>query len=146
MRLRRGMVVSAHAAASEAGAAVLRNGGNAFDAAVATGLVLGVAEPAFSGIGGGGLALLHTRSGEDIALDYRETAPLAASDKMFEDVRKEEDATSNSIGPLAVATPGMVSGYSWMLESFGKMKFKDVAGYATRAAKVGVSSPRLSDT
>jgi gamma-glutamyltranspeptidase/glutathione hydrolase len=140
------MVVSAHAAASEAGAAVLRKGGNAFDAAVATGLVLGVAEPAFSGIGGGGLALLHTRSGEEIALDYRETAPFAASEKMFEDVRKEEEATSNSIGPLAVATPGMISGYSWMLESFGKMKFKDVAGYAARAAKVGVSSPRLSDT
>jgi gamma-glutamyltranspeptidase / glutathione hydrolase len=146
MRLRRGMVVSAHGAASEAGAVVLRKGGNAFDAAVATGLVLGVAEPAFSGIGGGGLAVLLTRSGENVALDYRETAPLAASEKMFENVSKEEEATSNSIGPLAVATPGMISGYAWMLQSFGKMKFKDVASYAARAAKAGVSSPRLSDT
>src|SRR5712692_7045259 len=140
------MVVSAHPAASEAGAAILRKGGNAFDAAVATGLVLGVAEPAFSGIGGGGLAVLHTRSGEDVALDYRETAPLAATEKMFDDVRKNHQSTRNSIGPLAVATPGMMSGYAWMLDSFGKMRFRDVAEYAVMAAKTGVSSPRLSDT
>ncbi len=148
MKLARGMVASAHSLASEAGALVLRKGGNAVDAAVATGLMLGVAEPAFSGIGGGGFALIHLASGENIALDYRETAPLASSAGMFAMMEKKGSRLlgMNSVGPLAVATPGTISGYAWMLEAYGKMKFRDVATYAVEAAKSGTSRPRLSET
>jgi len=108
------VVVSAHRLASEAGAKVLRRGGNAFDAAIATSLMLGVVEPAFSGVGGGGFALLHTASGEDLALDYRETAPLKATASMF-----AEGSDTNRVGPLAVATPGLLAGHSKILELYG---------------------------
>ncbi len=147
MKLVRGMVVSAHSLASEAGAQVLRKGGNAVDAAVATGLMLGVAEPAFSGIGGGGFALIYLASGENVALDYRETAPLAASPRMFAEMEKSgRSKRMNRVGPSAVASPGMISGYTRMLETYGKMKFRDVATYAIEAAKSGTSRPRLSET
>lgn len=146
MKFARGMVVSAHSLASEAGAQVLRKGGNAIDAAVATGLMLGVAEPAFSGIGGGGFALIHLASGENVAMDYRETAPHAASEGMFETMEDEGDLGMNSVGSLAVGTPGMISGYASMLESYGRMKFRDVATSAVEAAKAGVSGRRLSET
>ncbi len=135
----RGMVVSAHRLASEAGAAVLRRGGNAFDAAVATSLMLGVVEPAFSGIGGGGFAIFHTSSGEDHALDYREVAPLESSASMFAD-----GSDTNRVGPLAVATPGLLAGHSRILEEYGTMKFRDVASPAIKAAKSGIPVDRLS--
>ena len=106
--------MSAHRLASEAGVDVLRRGGNAFDAAVATSLMLGVVEPAFSGIGGGGFALLHTSFGEDLALDYRETAPLKATTSMF-----SGGSDTNRIGPLAVGTPGLLAGHSKILEMYG---------------------------
>jgi gamma-glutamyltranspeptidase/glutathione hydrolase len=140
MKLRNALVASAHTLASKAGASVLRKGGNAIDAAVATSLMLGVVEPAFSGIGGGGFALIHLASGETTALDYRETAPAKSTADMFQ--RAAADA--NSVGPLAVATPGLLAGHALLLEQFGTMKFKEVALPAINAAKSGVSSPSLS--
>ncbi len=139
MKLAHGIVVSAHRLASEAGATVLRKGGNAFDAAVATSLMLGVAEPAFSGIGGGGFALLHSHSGENLALDYREVAPLGSSASMF-----VGGSESNSVGPLAVATPGLLAGQARILEEFGTMKFRDLADPAIKAARSGVGRESLS--
>jgi len=133
------MVVSAHGLASEAGANVLRKGGNAFDAAVATSLMLGVVEPAFSGIGGGGFALLHTSSGEDTALDYRETAPIKSNASMF-----DGGSDSNRIGPMAVATPGLLAGHSEMLERYGTMKFGELARPAIETAKSGFSTYSVS--
>lgn len=129
MKIRNGMVVSAHRRASEVGAAVLRKGGNAFDAAVATSLMLGVVEPAFSGIGGGGFALMHTAAGEDLALDYREVAPLDALSTMF-----SEGSDSNRVGALAVATPGLLAGHAKLLEEHGTMEFADLARPAIDAA------------
>jgi gamma-glutamyltranspeptidase/glutathione hydrolase len=124
------MVVSAHPLASRAGAAVLRKGGNAVDAAVATSLMLGVVEPAFSGIGGGGFALLRMNTGECVALDYRETAPLESSPAMFAD-----GTDRNMIGPLAIATPGVLAGHAKLLEDFGTMNFTDLVAPAVRMAK-----------
>ncbi|MDV3278663.1 MAG: gamma-glutamyltransferase [Nitrososphaerales archaeon] len=139
-RLHNAVVTSAHPLASEAGASILRMGGNAVDAAVATSLMLGVVEPAFSGIGGGGFALIHLASGETTALDYRETAPAKSSADMFQRIA----ADANSVGPLAVATPGTLSGHALLLEQFGTMKFRDVARPAIVAAKSGVSVSSLS--
>jgi gamma-glutamyltranspeptidase / glutathione hydrolase len=138
LRPSRGMVVSAHPIASRAGAAVLRKGGNAVDAAVATSLMLGVVEPAFSGIGGGGFAMIYMSNGERVGLDYRETAPAMATAAMF-----EEDSEKNRIGPLAVATPGLLAGHARMLEEYGTMKFEDLARPATETARSG-PGPSLS--
>ena len=118
---------------------MLRKGGNAFDAAVATSLMLGVVEPAFSGIGGGGLALLHRYSGEDVALDYRETAPEESTPTMF-----DEGSDMNRVGPLSIATPGLLAGHSRILEGFGTMEFEEVARPAVEAAKFGVPGVSLS--
>lgn len=139
MTISNGMVVSAHLLASEAGARVLRKGGNAFDAAVATSLMLGVVEPAFSGIGGGGFALVHTASGEDVALDYRETAPLDSTPSMF-----SEGSDSNRVGPLAIATPGLLAGHARILEEYGTMKFSDLVHPAVEAAKGGFTAKSVS--
>jgi len=139
LRPARGMVVAAHPIAAKAGAAVLRKGGNAVDAAVATSLMLGVVEPAFSGIGGGGFALLFKSNGESLALDYRETAPLGSSASMFAD-----HSDKNRVGPLAIATPGVLAGHARLLEEHGTMKFADLARSAVNAADSGVRSESLS--
>jgi gamma-glutamyltranspeptidase/glutathione hydrolase len=139
MRIANGMVVSAHGLASEAGAQILRKGGNAFDAAVTTSLMLGVVEPAFSGIGGGGFALLHKASGEDVALDYREVAPLRSTPSMF-----SADSDTNRIGPLAVATPGLLSGHVRILAKYGTMKFRDLVRPAIEAANIGFTAKSVS--
>src|SRR6516162_2035663 len=81
-----GMVATAEEHATRAGVETLAAGGNAVDAAVTAAFVLGVTEPYHSGIGGGGFVLIHLASGQDVALDARETAPAAASRDMF--VRK----------------------------------------------------------
>lgn len=132
-------MVSAHTLASEAGASVLRKGGNAVDAAVATSLMLGVVEPAFSGIGGGGFALLRMNDGRSLALDYRETAPLASTPGMFSD-----GSDKNRIGPLAIATPGLLAGHLKLLEDYGTMNFADLAAPAIEVAKSGIKSVTLS--
>jgi gamma-glutamyltranspeptidase/glutathione hydrolase len=139
MRIPHGMVVSAHRLASEAGVRVLRRGGNAFDAAVATSLMLGVVEPAFSGIGGGGFALLHTSSGEDVALDYRETAPRRSTASMYSD-----GSDANRVGPLAVATPGLLAGEARTLEMYGTMKLRDLAEGAIETARAGFDARSVS--
>jgi len=80
-----GAVVSAHPLASSAGVSVLKQGGNAFDAAIATQLALAVVYPAAGNIGGGGFMVAHTAKGKNIALDYREKAPAAATRDMYLD-------------------------------------------------------------
>ena len=104
--------------------------------------MLGAVEPAFSGIGGGGFALVHLSSGETTALDYRETAPGHSSADMF--VRNPPDA--NSVGALAIATPGALAGHARLLDEFGTMRFAQVAQYAIDAAKTGVPANSSSRT
>ena len=133
----RAMVVSESALASEAGLAILKRGGNAIDAATATALAVGVTNPASCGIGGGGFMLVYiAKEGKFYALDYRETAPHAASaDMYYRDGRPNEELAK--VGPLAVAVPGEVAGVDAALRRFGSMKFQQVAAPAIKLARDG---------
>lgn len=135
---RKGVVSSSSPPASSIGISVLKKGGNAVDAAVAVSLMLGVVEPAFSGIGGGGFALVHLASGETVAVDYRESAPLASHPDMFRVLPNGEVYDDlNCIGPLAIATPGAVAGLCYLLETYGTMKLKDVSENVIARARSG---------
>ena len=111
-----GAVASGHPLASEAGAAVLRHGGNAIDAAVATAFTLAVVEPQSSGLGGGGFALVYLAHERKVrVLDFREVAPAAATPQMYvQDGKVREDLARD--GPLSVAIPGAVRGYVELLK------------------------------
>jgi gamma-glutamyltranspeptidase / glutathione hydrolase len=134
-----GLVVSANCLASEAGAKVLKNGGNAVDAAITTAHVLGVSAPAFSGIGGGGFALVwRAREEKAVFIDFREKAPLAAKEDMFKftpsgKVLRQE----NAIGYKSVAVPGTISGHALMLENYGTLRLSETLHQAERTAKYG---------
>ena len=141
-KFKSGIVVAAHPLAAKAGVRVLRKSGNAVDAAVATALSLGSVAPAFSGIGGGGFALIWmAREGKSVFVDYRERAPHAAKEDMFQigssgKVTRDE----NSQGYRAVAVPGTLAGHSFMLERYGKLSLKETLepaiGYARRGTQV----------
>lgn len=106
----KGAVVSAHPLASEVGLQVLRQGGNAFDAAVATQLALAVVYPGAGNLGGGGFLLGYTSEGKTIALDYREKAPAAAHRDMYLDSNGNAQPNKSQYGHLAAGVPGTVSG------------------------------------
>jgi gamma-glutamyltranspeptidase/glutathione hydrolase len=131
------MVVSESALASAAGLAILKQGGNAIDAATATALAVGVTNPASCGIGGGGFMLIYVaKEGKFYALDYRETAPHAASaDMYYRDGKPNEELAK--VGPLAVAVPGEIAGIDAALKRFGTMKFQQVAAPAIKLARDG---------
>ena len=134
-----GLVVSANSLASRAGAKILKRGGNAVDAAITTAHVLGVAAPAFSGVGGGGFALIwFAREKRATFVDFREKAPFAAREDMYEltwsgKVRREE----NAVGYKAVAVPGAISGHALMLEKYGTLRLRDTLDEATKIARRG---------
>ena len=107
---KRAMVVSVHQEASHGGAEIMRQGGNAVDAAVATGFALAVVHPAAGNIGGGGFMLLRLASGETHFLDYREKAPKAASRDMYLDAQGDVIPGASLVGYKAVAVPGSVAG------------------------------------
>lgn len=136
-----GLVTSAHGLGSEAGVEILRKGGNAVDAAVATGLALSVVYPFAGNTGGGGFMLIHTADGRDVAIDYRETAPAAATRDMYLDkegnVRKDEG--SSTIGWRASGVPGSVAGFALALEKYGsgRVSWADVCEPARRLAAEG---------
>jgi gamma-glutamyltranspeptidase/glutathione hydrolase len=135
---RNGLVASAHPLASEAGVKVMKAGGNAVDAAVATSLVLGVVAPAFSGMGGGGFLMIHPKDGETLYIDYRETAPHRAKADMFQlDGDGNPKDFANSMGYRSVGVPGTVAGLSYALENYGNLKFGDVASQAISFARKG---------
>lgn len=133
----RGMVAAEHRLASEAGLRILQQGGNAVDAAVATALAVGVVNPTSCGLGGGGFMLLFDRrSGQVAALDYRETAPAAATRDMF--IRDgRADPELSRFGGLAVATPGEVAGLHAALVRYGTLPFAAVAAPAIAYARDG---------
>jgi gamma-glutamyltranspeptidase / glutathione hydrolase len=139
-----GAVASAHPLASAAGLKVLKKGGNAVDAAVATSLALGVVAPAFSGIGGGGFFMVRLRGGETLYIDYREVAPGASRPGMFElDSDGEPLDFASSMGYSAVGVPGTVAGLTYALENYGRLKFRDVASYAVDYARKGFAVSRF---
>jgi gamma-glutamyltranspeptidase/glutathione hydrolase len=119
-----GMVVAQERLAAEVGAAVLKQGGNAVDAAVATGFALAVTYPRAGNIGGGGFMVIHsTERNEDVAIDYRETAPAAATSNMFlgPDGKPDPDKSRNSA--LGIGVPGTVAGLTLALEKYGSGRF-----------------------
>ncbi|MCW3464063.1 gamma-glutamyltransferase [Chitinophaga nivalis] len=105
-----GAVVSAHPLASQAGSIILQQGGNAVDAAIATQLALAVVYPGAGNIGGGGFLVAHLKDGRNIAIDYRETAPAAASKDMYLDSLGNAVTTLSQDGHLAAGIPGTVAG------------------------------------
>lgn len=107
----KGVVVSAHPLASEAGAAILRMGGNAYDAITATQYALAVVYPQAGNIGGGGFLVGVKNNGEKFTLDYRETAPKKASRDMYIDKKGKADTDLSQNGRLAVGIPGSVAGF-----------------------------------
>jgi gamma-glutamyltranspeptidase/glutathione hydrolase len=105
-----GAVVSAHPLASNIGVAILKQGGNAFDAAIATQLALAVVYPGAGNIGGGGFMVAHLSSGKDLALDFREKAPAAATRDMYLDSAGNPRTDLSQNGHLASGTPGTIAG------------------------------------
>jgi gamma-glutamyltranspeptidase / glutathione hydrolase len=138
LRSKNGMVVSAHPLASEAGEAMLSQGGNAVDAAVATTLAISVVEPFSAGIGGGGFLLFRNeKTGEIKALDFRERAPIKATRNMYLDTQGKVRPGASVNGYLAVATPGTVAGMYEVHRRYGKLPWQEVLKPAIALAKDG---------
>ncbi len=124
-----GIVTSAHALASQAGVEILQQGGNAVDAAAATGLALAVVYPFAGNLGGGGFMLIHLaadgsgegRASRDLAIDYRETAPAAASRDMYlgPDGKLLKGEGSSTVGWKASGIPGSIAGFALAVEKYG---------------------------
>ena len=135
----RGMVVSQNAIASGVGAAILRRGGNAVDAAVAIGFALAVTLPRAGNIGGDGFMLVHdAKTGEQVFFDFRSVAPKAATLAMYIDNQGKE-ASIASRGYLAPSVPGTVAGLAMAHKRFGKLAWKDVVAPAIALARDGVA-------
>ena len=136
-----GMVASVHELATQAGVEILKKGGNAVDAAVATGLALTVVYPFAGNIGGGGFMMIHLADGRDIAIDYRETAPAAASRDMYvgPDGKIIQGAGSSTAGWKASGVPGSVAGFALAQQKYGsgKVTWADVVEPARRLAAQG---------
>jgi gamma-glutamyltranspeptidase / glutathione hydrolase len=138
LRSKGGMVVSANALASDAGLAMLRKGGNAVDAAVATTLAISVVEPFAAGIGGGGFLLIRDgKTGEIKSLDFRERAPLKATKNMYLDAQGKVRPGSSTNGHLAVGVPGTVAGLYEVHRRYGKLPWKDLVQPAIALARQG---------
>ncbi len=119
-----GMVVAQEKIAARIGADVLRRGGNAVDAAVATGFALAVTYPRAGNVGGGGFMVIHSRDrGEDIAIDYRETAPAATTPGIFLGPDGKPDDTKSRASALGIGVPGTPAGLALALEKYGSGKF-----------------------
>ena len=132
-----GVVAADHPLASEAGAAMLRAGGNAVDAAVAAALAGGVVQPHSSGLGGGGFAVVVGPGRDPAALDFRERAPAGASADMFLGPDGAVIPGLSDHGPLAVAVPGEPRGLAALLHSHGSLSAQQVAAPAIRLARDG---------
>ena len=132
-----GMVVSTHELASRAGVEILKSGGNAVDAAVATGFALAVVHPAAGNLGGGGFMLVRMADGATHFLDYREKAPAAARADMYLDAHGEVIEGATEFGYKAIAVPGSVAGMVYAEQRYGKLKLKQVMAPAIGLAREG---------
>ncbi|HEU5078554.1 MAG TPA: gamma-glutamyltransferase [Opitutaceae bacterium] len=136
-----GIVASVHGLASEAGVEVMQRGGNAVDAAVATGFALAVVFPYAGNLGGGGFMMIHLADGRDVAIDYREVAPAAASRDMYvgPDGKIIRGEGSSISGWRASGVPGTVAGFALAFEKYGsgKVTWSDVIEPARRLAAEG---------
>lgn len=132
------VVVSVHEEASKAGASILRKGGNAVDAAVATGFALAVVHPGAGNIGGGGFMLVRMANGETHFLDYREKAPKAASRNMYLDPQGNVIPDASLVGYKAIGVPGSVAGLVYAEKKWGKLTLRAVMQPAILLARRGV--------
>jgi gamma-glutamyltranspeptidase / glutathione hydrolase len=136
-----GMVVSASAIASKAGSDVLAAGGNAVDAAIATGLALAVTYPTAGNIGGGGFMVIRFPDGRTTTLDFREKAPAAAKPTMFLDEKGEYSSTIHHNSHIAVGVPGTVAGFALAHEKYGSAAWRDLVEPSVRLASDGFVIP-----
>ncbi len=132
------MVVSARVEASRIGTEILKKGGNAFDAMMATELALAVAYPYAGNIGGGGFMVYRKNDGEIGALDYREKAPLAATRDMYLDKEGSIIKGKSTIGATSTGVPGTVAGVFKAQEKFGLLSVKEILSPVIALAKKGV--------
>ncbi|MET3116692.1 gamma-glutamyltranspeptidase/glutathione hydrolase [Undibacterium sp. GrIS 1.8] len=141
-----GMVASEQGLATQVGLDMLKRGGNAVDAAVAVGFALAVVLPNAGNIGGGGFMLIHdAKSGKDIALDFREMAPIKASRDMYLDKAGKVIPGKSLYSHLAIGVPGTVAGLTQALSKYGTMKLSDVIAPAIQLAEQGFEvSPHLA--
>jgi gamma-glutamyltranspeptidase/glutathione hydrolase len=131
------MVVSATEHASRIGAEVLEAGGNAVDAAIATGFALAVTHPAAGNIGGGGFMVIRFPDGEVTAFDYREKAPLAATPRLFLDENGEYSARIHHNSHKAVGVPGTVAGFALAHETYGTLEWSRLVEPSVALARDG---------
>ncbi len=132
------MVVSAREEASQIGVQIMQQGGNAFDAMVATELALAVAYPYAGNIAGGGFMVYRKANGDSGALDYREKAPLKASKDMYLDKNKEVIPQLSVNGAMAIGVPGTIAGVFAVHQKFGKLPLKTIMMPVIALAKKGV--------
>ncbi len=138
---RHGMVVAQEGTAARVGLEILKKGGNAVDAAVATAFALAVTLPRAGNLGGGGFMLVHlAKAGKTVAIDYRETAPAATRSDVFLDAAGNAVARLSRDTGLAVGTPGTVAGLALALDAYGSHKFTlaDLAAPAEKLARDGI--------
>ena len=133
-----GMVVSAKEEASKIGLSILKKGGNAFDAMVATELTLAVAYPNAGNIGGGGFMVYRLANGEKGALDYREKAPSKAHRDMYLDANGKVIPDKSTLGALAIGVPGTIDALFEVHKKFGKLPIADLFQPAIDLARNGV--------
>ncbi len=132
------MVVSAHPLASQVGVDIMKKGGNAVDAAIATQLTLSVAFPAAGNIGGGGFMVIRLKDGSTATLDFREKAPAAATTNMYLDDKGEVIPDLSLKGHLASGVPGSVDGMIEAHKKYGSLPWKELVQPAIDIAKNGV--------
>ncbi|WP_414641606.1 gamma-glutamyltransferase [Buttiauxella sp.] len=132
-----GMVASQDSLATQVGVDILKQGGNAVDAAVAVGFALAVTHPQAGNIGGGGFMMLRTKDGKTTAIDFREMAPEKASRDMFLDAQGNADSKKSLTSHLASGTPGTVAGFSMALEKYGTLPLNKVIQPAIKLAQEG---------
>ena len=132
-----GIVVSIHEQASRAGVEIMQAGGNAIDAAVATGFALAVVHPPAGNLGGGGFMLIRMADGKTHFIDYREKAPAAATAGMYLDKQGNVIEGASEYGYKAIAVPGSVAGMVYAEQNYGKLKLAQVIAPAIRLARQG---------
>src|SRR3984885_13950600 len=134
---KQGMVVSVHELASQAGVEIMQAGGNAVDAAVATGFALAVVHPPAGNIGGGGFMLIRMADGKTHFIDYREKAPAAVTRDMYLDGQGNVIEGASEYGYKAIGVPGSVAGLVYAEQKYGKLTLPKVMAQAIRLAREG---------
>ena len=131
------IVVSVHELASRAGVEIMQSGGNAVDAAVATGFALAVVHPQAGNLGGGGFLLLRQAGGEVHFIDFREKAPAAATENMYLDAQGNVIKDLSVIGYKSIGVPGSVAGLVYAEKKYGKLSLEKVIAPAIKLAREG---------